>query len=335
MRFDLAADPWGTAMAAATVLWVLSLLVVVFAYVAGTSRRTGARLMLVALVGFLVAAAGGTWDRMRIADEVANQPEPAEPTTIIARVPPPDADGSPAVPGTGPNADGGTTSAGNGDGTDSGGSAAPDEPVPAGPEPTPLLPTPVSAIPTVDPFPTDADAQAAAARTILRESGAVATEPRRCADLDAVALAWAQLQTIPDERRWASRSKGVAQGLEQCRRKLLYSISRRHRRTLVDARDEFTTALAERMRKDHDLGVAVTVSGNSHERLRIWGKDIDATRAETLMAGRLRAELRSIEFARVSFTNGKTTKKYDLEVTPESKLGLPDLAAVGLGTPLQ
>ena len=130
------------------------------------------------------------------------------------------------------------------------------------------------------------------------------------------------------------RSRGIARDLETCRRKLLYSISRRHRRAQVDARDEFADGLAETLRTQEGGMFWVSISGTSHERLRIGASELPEAAAEALMAGGLRADLRRLAFAHVVLTDGKHTKTYAFEVTPDGELGLPDLRAVGLGEPL-
>jgi len=326
MPFDPAADPWGTAMLAAAALWVISLLVVVLALVVRTSLHTGARLMLVALLGFLVSAAGGTWERIRMTDAAAAQPPAPKPTIIVAPTPAPDPDTATDEPGAESTSEGGESSGGE------------PEPIAAeddGGEPEPLPePEPVIELPTVEPLPTEPKARDAAIRAILRETAKVALESRSCASIDEVALAWATLQTIPAERRWVRRAQEVARDLEQCRRRLLYSASRRHRRTQVDARNAFAEALSFRMREDHELRVGIAISGNSHERLRIGGTGLVQARAEALMDGGLRAELNSLAFAHVVLSDGTTSQTYDFEVVPDSALGLPDMRAVGLGEPL-
>jgi len=315
MPFDPAADPWGTAMLAAAALWVISLLVVVLALVVRTSLHTGARLMLVALLGFLVSAAGGTWERIRMTDAAAAQPPAPKPTLIVAPTPVPDPDTAAA-----------TTDEPEAESTSEGGESSGGEPEPE--------PEPVIELPAIEPLPTEPKARDAAIRAILRETAKVASESRSCASIDEVALAWAKLQTIPAERRWVRRAQEVARDLEQCRRRLLYSASRRHRRTQVDARNAFAEALSFRMREDHELRVGVTISGNSHERLRIGGTGLVQARAEALMDGGLRAELKSLAFAHVVLSDGKASQTYDFEVVPDSALGLPEMRAVGLGDPL-
>jgi hypothetical protein len=84
MRFDLAADPWGTAMVGAALLGLVSLLVLLAASLARTSRRTGARLMLVSLLAFLGAAAGGTWTRIRAGETLTAEAPPAPPASTPA-----------------------------------------------------------------------------------------------------------------------------------------------------------------------------------------------------------------------------------------------------------
>ncbi|MEM9457875.1 MAG: hypothetical protein AAGF11_27090 [Myxococcota bacterium] len=60
MNLDLA----GIGMLAAAALWLLSLLMLLTSFVARTERRTGGRVMLLALVLFLGTALGGTWQRI-------------------------------------------------------------------------------------------------------------------------------------------------------------------------------------------------------------------------------------------------------------------------------
>lgn len=64
MNLDLA----GIGMLAAAALWLLSLLMLLTSFVARTERRTGGRVMLLALVLFLGAALGGTWQRIQQGD---------------------------------------------------------------------------------------------------------------------------------------------------------------------------------------------------------------------------------------------------------------------------
>lgn len=87
MRFDPAADPWGTTMLATAALWLLSLLVLVAALMARTSRRPGGYLMLVSLLAFLGAAVGGTWDRIRQADALVAVAPPSPPVASETSVP--------------------------------------------------------------------------------------------------------------------------------------------------------------------------------------------------------------------------------------------------------
>lgn len=105
MRFDPTADPWGTAMLAAAALWLLSLLVLVAALLAKTSRRPGGYLMLVALVVFIGAAVGGTWDRIRRADALVAVAPAAPPAGAETSVP---VDSGAAAGGSGGTGDGGT-----------------------------------------------------------------------------------------------------------------------------------------------------------------------------------------------------------------------------------
>ncbi|MCX4240982.1 hypothetical protein [Paraliomyxa miuraensis] len=375
MRFDFAADPWATAMLAAAALWLMSLMVVISAFVAGTSRRTGGRIMLVSLLAFLATAAAGTWQQIQRADAVANAPPPPDPVVIEAKTPPPDADdaaagstgGGDPSDATGSTGDGGTgattdatsetngttagTGAATGDsgaagaeggastGADEGGSTGAEDG--AGPATDPIEPpdpeiTKVPErvlpqnLPQVEALPTDPGARAAAIREIVQEAEKAAGGGSRCGNLERVAEAWARLRMVPVDKE----AKAIAADLETCRRKLLYTISRRHRADRVKARDAYAKALRERMRKEHGLMVQVAISGQSHERLRMGNPEFDATRADALMDGGLRAELMDLEFAHVVLSNGKKTRIYEFEVTPDTELGLPDLRAVGLGEPL-
>lgn len=371
MRFDPAADPWGTAMLAAAALWLLSLLVVVAALVARTSRRTGGWLMVVALLAFLGAAGGGTWVRIQQAERIAAQPPPPPPETIVAKTPPPDPDDGPGSGETGgatggdggPVGEAGTvgTEAGSGatvgtaaddDGSGTGGTdgtpdalaastgdgatgddgAADGDGEPEAPPPIVKIPERVvpQSLPRVEPLPDEPQARAAAIRDILEDARRAAGGGSRCGNLERVAEAWARLRTIPVDRK----AKAIAADLEKCRRKLLYSVSRRHRADRVEARDAYFETLRERMRDEHGLVVQAAISGLSHERLRIGNPELDAVKANALMDGGLRAELMALEFARVVLSNGKKTTVFELEVPPESELGLPDLRAVGLGEPL-
>lgn len=376
MRFDFAADPWGTAMLAAAALWLLSLLVIVAAFVAQTSRRTGGRMMLVSILAFLGAASGGTWVQIQQTEAIATQPPPPKPKTIVAKAPPVDPeDGRPAASGHGTGetagagdpaeasgtadptetrADDETAAGGTGGpgATDAGGSTGADEPAAAGagadegalvgddaaPDPSERL-APVAtipervlpeAIPQVPALPTEPQAREAAIRDILGDAQRAAGGGRRCGNLERVAQAWARLRTVPVDRK----AKAITADLEKCRRKLLYSISRRYRAERVEARDAYFDALRERMRKEHGLMVQASISGKSHERLRIGSHELDAAKADALMNGGLRAELMGLEFAHVVLSSGKEARTYELEVPPESELGLPDLRAVGLGEPL-
>jgi hypothetical protein len=385
MRFDPAADPWGTAMLAAAALWLLSLLVVVAALVARTPRRTGAWMMLVSLLAFLGAAAGGTWVRMQQADATAAVPAPPEPEPIVAKTPVAAdeglADGS-SSGGTGgepAEAEGGTTggtadgetstgagstgltgggatgaategstgeaaagstgeaavgSTGEPDETTGGDPTGGDEPDPAQ---TPTEPTRISevvlpeAIPQVEPLPSEPRARDAAVREILEDAARAAGGGERCGNLQRVALAWAQLRMVPVTRK----AKSITSDLERCRRRLLYSISQRQLAEHIEARDAFFDGLPGRIRKEHGLIVQASINGASHERLRIGNRELDAARADALMDAGLREELVRLEFARVVLSTGKKSKTYELDVTPESELGLPWLRAVGLGEPLK
>ncbi len=342
MRFDPAADPWGTAMLAAAVLWVFSLLVVVFAFVADSSRRTGARFMTASLVVFLVAAVGGTRARILSADAEANRPPPPEPTTIIAPDPPADEPGAAAAPGSAEAppeaADAGGDAGSEGHeagapGEPGGGDHAEDEGETGGGT-VPPIPAIEPQIPQVDPLPAEAEARKSAIRGILREARRVTEETRTCNNLDKVAVAWAKLQTIPadlERRRVAS----AARNLEECRRKLLFTYSRKRRREQVDARDAYAETLSKRFRDEEDMRVVVTINGMSHERLRIGGSGLDKARAEAILAKGLRQDLLRLRFARVVLSNGKVRVLHEFETIPDSRLGLPDLEAVGLGEPLK
>lgn len=330
MRFDFAADPWGMTMLAAAALWLLSFLVMAAALLARTSRRASGRIMLVALLAFFGAAGGGTWERIQHAEAIAAQPPPPEAKTIIAKVPPPDPDltGEPAA---------GATAGGLGEGSDppgsDGGTGGGDdgEPASASSDPAAVKVPERVAVPQAPPLPTEPDARAAAIREILQEARKAAGGGRRCGTLQRVAEAWARLRTVPVDRR----VEAATADLETCRRKLLYSLGRRHRAQRVEARDAFYDALPERMRTEHGLRVHAAISGLSHERLRIGGAELDATRADALMDGGLRAELMELEFAHVVLSDGNEARTYEFEVPPDHELGLPDLRAVGLGEPLE
>ncbi|MCA9712279.1 MAG: hypothetical protein KDK70_40960 [Myxococcales bacterium] len=159
----------------------------------------------------------------------------------------------------------------------------------------------------------------------------MANTPKRCARLDRVAEAWAQLVTVPS----TPTSRSIARNLEKCRRRLLYSISRRHRDEATAARDAFYDGLVRRLRKAEGTLFWAAISGGSHERLRIGAAQLDEARAERIMSAGLRADLERLSFAHVVFSDGKHTKVYEFEVTPDGELGLPDLRAVGLGEPLE
>ena len=346
MNFDPAADPWGTAMLAAAVLWVLSALIVVVATVAGTTRRAGGRLMLISLLGFLVAAVGGTRERIQVADAEANKPVPPKPREIVAPEPVADPDDGEVAADDGdeiwadkqpepepePDADAEPVVAD----ADSGGEEPETEPVDDTPPPPVAPPTPVveERLPQVDALPDDPKERAKAIRARLRTAAKVVDSPRACASIDDVAQAWAELRTVPNEKPWSRRAEDLIEDLEDCRKRLLYSASRRIRRQHVDARDAFADEAAARFRKDYDLKVAVTISGNSHERLRIGGSGLDAAKADALMKGGLQAELVGLQFAHVVLSDTKNPKTYTFEVTPDTLLGLPELRAVGLGEPL-
>ncbi|MEM7158764.1 MAG: hypothetical protein AAF799_38335 [Myxococcota bacterium] len=346
MNFDPAADPWGTAMLASAVLWVLSALIGVVATLAGTTRRAGGRLMLLSLLGFLVAAGGGTWERIQVADAEANKPVPPKPREIVAPKPPADPDDGEVAaddgdeiwadkqPAPEPETDTAVADAPPGDEDPDG-----DEPVEAiadTPPPPVTPPTPVVDVqlPQVDPLPGDPKEQGKVIRARLRNATRVVDSPRACASIDDVAQAWAELRTVPNEKPWARRAEALVEDLEDCRKRLLYSASRRVRRQHVDARDAFADEAANRFRKDYDLKVAVTISGNSHERLRIGGSGLDAAKAQEIMNGGLQAELVALQFAHVVLSDTKNPKTYTFEVTPDQQLGRPELTAVGLGKPL-
>ncbi|MEX1363165.1 MAG: hypothetical protein AB1Z98_08570 [Nannocystaceae bacterium] len=322
MSFDPAADPWGTAMLAAAGLWVLSAVIVMLATFVGTSRRTGGRLMLVALLAFLGAAGGGTWVDIQRADAHAQPVAAVEPIEIVAPpvetahgAPPPESDAS---------SDGATTDDGQPESDSSGGDVDGDDT--AEPEP---------ALPAVEPLPSDPEQRRAEIRKRLRDTEAVAASNRKCASLDEVALAWAKLRVIAEDDPGRRQAKDIVDELEQCRRRLLYSISRRYRRAQVDARGAFAEQVVDRFAKEHDLRVVSALSGISHERLRIGGSGLDAARAEQLMNAGLREELRDLAFAHVVLSDTKVAKTYTFEVTPDNELGLPDLVRVGLGERLE
>jgi hypothetical protein len=84
MRFDPAADPWGAAMLGAAALWLLSLLVMLWAVLGRRSRRAGGTLMIVSLLAFVGAAVGGTWDRIRRGGSVGEASQEADEGEIAA-----------------------------------------------------------------------------------------------------------------------------------------------------------------------------------------------------------------------------------------------------------
>lgn len=329
MSFDPAADPWGTAMLAAAGLWMLSAVIVMLATIVGTSRRTGGRLMLVALLAFLGAAGGGTWVEIQRADAQARPVAAVEPIEIVA---PPVETARGAPPPTGPaSSDDPTADDGQAESDSSGGDVDDDSDDDIQePEPEPEL-----ELPAVEPLPSDPEPRRAEIRKRLRDTEAVVASNRKCASLDEVALAWAKLRVIAEDDPGRRQAKDIVAELEQCRRRLLYSISRRHRRAQVDARGAFAERVVERFAKEHDLRVVSALSGISHERLRIGGSGLDAARAEQLMDAGLREELRDLAFAHVVLSDTKVAKTYTFEVTPDNELGLPDLARVGLGERLE
>jgi hypothetical protein len=405
MRFDPAADPWGAAMLAAAVLWLLALLAMVAALLAKTSRRTGGYLMLVSLLVFLGAAVGGTWDRIRQADAlvgVAPQGVPVD-SGAAAGESGGSGDGGAGEPGTAAGDRGGSTGgeatgaaiaatgdatlgdASTGDATGAapgtsdatlgdaaggstgdatlgdaaGGStgdattgdaaagstgdtdpSAGEEPSedtgePAEPEPAVAVTVPGDLVvpedlPKVSPLPDEPRAREEAIQAILDDAARAAGGGERCGNLERVATAWARLQTIPVTRK----AKKITSNLERCRRRLLYSISRKRLAEMVDARDAWYAKMPTKIRKQHGLIVQSALSGGSHERLRIGNRELDAKRADAIMEAGLRDDLVRLQFAHVVLTNGKKSKIYELPVTPENDLGLPWLRAVGLGDPL-
>jgi hypothetical protein len=388
MRFDPVADPWGTAMLAAGALWLLSLLVMLAASLAGTSRRTGGHMMLASLLVFLGASVGGTWVRIQQGEELATlpTPAPAEPVVVDASVEgsgdggagrvdlPGETGGSTGGPGddgtterataggttggTDAGSGGGSTggpqdpstgastgepaSASTGSDPDTGGGSTgepepgepePGEPEPGEPEPSTPPPEPVvpENLPQVDPLPTDPLRREVAIRDILEDAARAAGGGERCGNLERVAEAWARLQLVPVTRK----AKSIAADLERCRRRLLYSISQKRLREMVMARDAWFEKLPTKLRKQHGLVVQAAISGSSDQRLRIGNRQLDATRADEVMEAGLREELLRLQFAHVVLSNGKTSKTYELPVTPEGELGMPWLRAVGLGEPLR
>ncbi len=376
MSFDPAADPWATAMIAAAALFLLSLLVLVAAQVARTERRSGGRMMLIALGGFFVFAIAGTWQRLQssASDDAALSAADATVAGASATGPVSASEDEPAHASSGgtsadgaedadptteapeqPETTGGaagetTTGASGTTGVDEASTGAPDATTGdvddgAGddgatspefdPEFNPKLepgtePAVALRMPEVDPLPTDPDKRKWAIIQILRDTEQVANSPRSCARLDSVAKAWAQLRQVPS----TSKSREIAKNLDKCRRKLLYSISRRRRRDAVNARDQFAEGLATTLRKQEGTLFWVSISGQSHERLRIGAARMDAARADGLMKGGLREDLKRLAFAHVVLSDGKHSKTYEFEVTPDSELGQPDMEAVGLGQTL-
>lgn len=401
MRFDPAADPWGTAMLAAAALWLLALLVVVAALLGKTSRRTGGYLMLVSLLVFLGAAVGGTWDRIRQADALVAVAPPAPPEASVpvdsgaaadesggpgdegAGEPGPaaasgsggpaegevatggeattggDAAGTAAAAtgdaGTGPASTGeAATDADTGDATtgdaaagstgdaaagstgDADPSVGEDTGEPAEPEPAVAVTVPGEPVvpedlPKVSPLPDEPSAREEAIRDVLEDAARAAGGGERCGNLERVATAWARLQTIPVTRK----AKSITKDLERCRRRLLYSISRKRLAEMIEARDAWYEKLPTKLRKQHGLIVQSAISGGSHERLRIGNRELDPARSDAIMDAGLREDLVRLQFAHVVLTNGKKSKTYELPVTPEGELGLPWLRAVGLGEPLK
>ncbi len=365
MRFDPAADPWGTAMLAAAALWLLSLFVVVAATLVGTSRRMGARMMLMSLLVFLGAAAGGTWVRIQVADAIAARPVPPAPREIIAKTPGVDVDdglaeagstggagelegstgGEPAAASTGDPAAASTGAAAGSTGEPAASTGEPHElagddgaeperpPEPREPLEIPSITAPVvpEDIPQVDPLPSDPEERELAIRRAIEEAKRASGGGNRCGNLQRVAEAWAHLRLVPVSRR----AKSVTADLERCRRRLLYSISQRRLGEQVEARDAFFDELPSRIRKEHGLIVQASISGVAHNRLRVGNRELDEAKADALMAAGLLEELTRLEFAHVVMSTGKTSKTYEIPVTPTSELGLPWLRAVGLGEPLK
>ena len=68
---------------------------------------------------------------------------------------------------------------------------------------------------------------------------------------------------------------------------------------------------------------------------RLCGSGLDAAKADEIMDAGLRAEVKALAFAQVVLSDTKVPRTYELEVTPENELGLPDLREVGLGEPLR
>lgn len=186
-------------------------------------------------------------------------------------------------------------------------------------------------LPEVEPLPTEERAREAAIREILDEGARAAGGGERCGNLQRVAKAWAQLELVPVTRK----AKAIAKDLERCRRRLLYSVSQKRLAEMIEDRDRWFAKLPGKLRKQEGFVIQASISGKAHERLRIGNRELDAARADALMDGGLRDELVRLQFARVVISNGKTSKTYELPVTPEGELGLPWLRAVGLGEPLR
>lgn len=326
VAFDPAADPWGTAMLACLVVCGFVLLWCVVALSMRQPARGAGRLMSLALLGYLGSAVGSVAAKV-IATPPPVPPATVEPPTVIGAEVKVAPDGTP---------DGKRQTK-----ADPKAPAKPDAKADAKAEPVvddpPTEPPPEEATPAptptrlADPTPTtpvELGPPTLAGKEALRFVDEVSRDADKCGDAKQVAAAARELPGALSEVPRDRAAKAAAK-LETCRRKVIWARAFAIRRNRIADREKLAEAIPERL-KANGVSVLVTLRGAAHERIRIGGAKLDATKARALLDAGLRDELADAGFSEFTLADMQQSIKETPDVPSDNDLATAELASLGL-----
>jgi len=302
MMFDPLADPWGTALLTQGTIVVAS---GVGALVPAL-RRGGGWLLGLSLVGFLGTAVAGAWVRVQadhVGPPVAGAMAAPERHFVAAQE---------------PKASGPTQH-----------EAPPDTPRDAEP-PSQAVAPPISAPVTA---PSDPEQVRLEARRALHEGKRVATDEDLCIDAAAVAAAWQLVAAIPSDV-YSAKAQVIAERLEACRKKVLWTLRYALHKQRVEAREAFAEQLPAQL-ATRGITASVGIHGMAHERMRIGVRGTYEAPLDGVVTPDLAAELERLGFTDVYVSYGKLRAQRAFEPVDENALVQEELGRHRLHAPLR
>lgn len=321
VAFDPAADPWGTAMLACLVVCGFVLLWCVVALLMRQPARGAGRLMSLALLGYLGSAVGSVAAKV-IATPPPVPPAPVELPVLIGaevKVAPDGAPDGKRETKTPAKVDAKTDAK-----TDATEPVVPDAPpketLPAPPPTRLAAPTPTT--------PVELGPPTLAGKEALRFVDEVSRDADKCSDAKQVAAAARELPgALPEVPRDRAAKAGAK--LETCRRKVIWARAFAIRKNRIADREKLAEAIPERLKAD-GVSVLVTLRGAAHERVRIGGAKLDATKARALLDAGLRDELADAGFTEITLADMQQSIKETPDVPSDNDLATAELASLGL-----